>query len=387
MLTLSRRYCGCGLVCSLVIAAGCSTHPLPEDVTGLPIFQIVHRIECEAADTVKVMHRARDYTVASRRVAVLDKKIEKASKRLSDALDQVKSRSDYGTTKLELEDAFDSINLQIDQVLQKISKLESELVAAPDDQHRKNMLETLKNEAIQLDRQYRRLVEVGQLFVAATRAGAGLAQLRKERRRFKEVIDFEGNAAVFQFVFQVTENNNGSTAGTITWPITTGVITLGYGAGEKRKRSSDRQVKLVATFGELNELPCGDVEVAEEPRLPLRYPITGEIGLNEVISDYMTVATRKGQRFQSANDSYRDKITFTTAINGSLNPGINLSKRMGQLIQASIDLNADRTDVHELTIFLTPPGALATGGTQELIIRQVPPVRVRAKTILQSPAS
>jgi hypothetical protein len=52
-----------------------------------------------------------------------------------------------------------------------------------------------------------------------------------------------------------------------------------------------------------------------------------------------------------------------------------------------VDLTADRKDVHELTIFLTPPGQAATGGgPQEIVIRQMPPIRVRTKTVEQSPA-
>ena len=218
-----------------------------------------------------------------------------------------------------------------------------------------------------------------------------------KNKGYKAVVDFESNNAVFQFMFQITENNNATSTGTITWPIDIGVITLGYGVGDKRQRMSDRQVRLVASFGELVQLvepdkpddpSCDDVEIPEEHRFPRRYPITGEIGLAEVIWDYMRVNKLKSGKFQAggANNSYRDKITFTTAINGGLTPGLNLSKRMGQLIQADVDLTADRKDVHELIIFLTPPGAAPAASPQEVIIRQMPAVRVRSRSVEQSPA-
>lgn len=72
-------------------------------------------------------------------------------------------------------------------------------------------------------------------------------------------------------------------------------------------------------------------------------------------------------------------------INGGLQPGINLSKMMGQLINVSADLNADRKDIHEVTVFLTPPGQPPPTGAQEVIIRQLPALRVRGRMVEQAP--
>jgi hypothetical protein len=356
-------------------------------VTGLRIFEIVRRIQCEASDTVRDLHPARGNPGRMQTLRLVNEDIKKKRNTLKTKLDLIKATSDYGTSQLELEEAFDVVNLQIDQVLQKIGKLEAE-AGGPGQETRDNLLKTLRQEARQLDRQHGRLVAIGRLFTEATNANKELETALENRKPLEDITDFEGNNAVFQFVFQVTENNDASSNGTITWPITPGVITLGYSVGDKKRRASDRQVKLVSSFAELNRMPCSEVEVPEERHFPLRYPITGDIGLNEVISDYMTVSRMvKGrQKFQTSGDSYRDKITFTTTINAGLTPGVNLNRRMGQLIEARADLAVNRTDIHELTMFLTPPGELPTGGTQELVIRQMPPVRVRGRLVEQSPA-
>jgi uncharacterized protein YukE len=366
-----------------LVPAACSTHPLPEDVTGLPISQIVHQIQCEAAREVKGWHAHQGFGKRSEELATIDTSITDLSTKYKSALGKLQGASDYGTSSAELQDAFDAINLQLDQVQQKINGSTSQ-------EHK----ETLQNEAVQLYRQYTAIIELENLYEKASKLDASLqaARTRRREKRFEPVIAFESNNAAFQFVFQVTENNNATSKGTITWPIVPGVITLGYDVGDKRRRESDRQVKLAATFKELVRLDCSEIVLPEETRLPRMYPITGTIGLDEVIWDYMVMTHRidrqKGTKFQSttAGDSYRDKIRFTTTINGALKPGINLSKRMGQLIEASADIGADRMDVHELTIYLTPPGAPTAGSPQEVIIKQMPAVRVRARALEQSPA-
>jgi hypothetical protein len=333
----------------------------------------------------------------------LDEKIRKLrgpGSKLSKAKENLEEKeSDYGKGHAALQDALDAVNLQIDQVAQKIDLLESK--PKPHDSHTSNQVATLKEEVGQLYRQHQEIVAIAILVKAYDKEYAGLKNLLDKReKRFGDIIAFLGNNALMQFKFQVTENNNATSRGMVTWPIDIGIITLGYAVGDKRIRESDRQVKLIASFGELIKLAnpyrpvkrdvssCDDVEVAETPRFPLRYPITGEIGLSEVISDYMKVTALKGGKFEagSSSDSYRDKISFTTTINGGINPGVNLNKRMGQLIEANLDLNADRKDVHELMIFLTPAGAPKASSAQEVVIREMPAIRVRARSVEQSPA-
>jgi hypothetical protein len=436
-----RQYCSCLLASlfvyrvspALVILFGawlpaCSTHPLPEDVTDLPVYEIIHRIQCEAAREVGAQLVAAKLTGAYEKLKDLDERIKKLKEPIEKAEKKLKeAESDYGKSHAALQDAFDAVNLQIDQVLQKITRLESEIEALQkkrdlekqkgsaanqlaideferEQKRREDQANTLKQEAAQLYRQYKNIEAVASLVAAVDKAVSDsdekLQQLLKDRKdeRVQKLLAYISNNSVLQFVFTVTEDNNATTTGTITWPIDLGVITLGYSAGDSKTRKSDRQVRLVVSFDEYLKLlkpdkpgdpSCFDVVIPEETRFPLRYPITGEIGLAEVISDYIRVTAVKGGKFhpQTSNDSYRDKITFTTTLKAGLTPGINLSKRMGQLIQASADFTLNRIDVHELTIFLTPPAPAGSGGSaQEIIIREMPAVRVRTRAVEQSPA-
>lgn len=368
-----------------VVAAACSTHPLPADIIDLPISQLVHQIQCEGAHSVYAEAQRRGIVAAAAGLKETAAEVATAAENLKTAQAGLKDgRNDFGTSKAALESAFDSIDLQIEQVLHKIDRLELE----KGNPHSEGLLKTLKLELRQLYRQYRYVVTVGNLYVQVDKVNKELKRREAKLGSYKDVIAFEGNNAVFQFIFQVTENNNATSRGTITWPIVPGVITLGYDVGDKRKRASDRQVRILSSFRELLHLDCRNIDIADEHRFPRMYPITGEIGLAEVLGDYLRVSDLKGQKFHlgGASDSYRDKITFTTAINGSIKPGINLSKRIGQLIDVSADLTADRMDVHEVTIFLTPPGATPGASAPGIIIQEMPPVRVRARLVEQSPA-
>lgn len=319
--------------------------------------------------------------------------VAKASKNLEQAQNELKDvRNDFGKTKAALESAFDAIDLQIAQILLKIERLEPPPAepGKPEpklDRQTESALRALKLELRQLYRQYRNIVTVGNLYVQVDNANKKLEAEAEQLKAYKDLIAFEGNNAVFQFVFTITENNNASSEGTITWPITLGSITLGYDIGDTRQRKSDRQVRVVSSFQDLMSIDCRGMEVAEERRIPRMYPITGEIGLAEVIQDYMRVTEIKGQKFQLGgnNDSYRDKIIFTTTVNGSINPGIELTKRMGQLIEASADIGADRTDAHEVTILLTPFGKTPGGSAPGIIIEEMPTVRVRGRLVEQTP--
>ena len=171
--------------------------------------------------------------------------------------------------------------------------------------------DTLRQEARQLYDEYSKLVEIGKKIAAAAAQNKIVKDLADVRngKDYAEVMAFDNNKATFQFIFQIWENNNATSTGTVTWPITPGVITLGYSVGDKKQRATDRQVRLISSFREMTRMDCTDVTVPDEPRFPRRYPITGNIGLAEVIYEYMTLTGRKNQEL-SGTDSYRDKITL-----------------------------------------------------------------------------
>ena len=82
--------------------AACSTHPLPQDVTGLPISEIVHRIQCEGADIIKEMQAKRSLVQRSYELEALDKELGGATKTLRKMLDTLRSTATTGRPRSKL---------------------------------------------------------------------------------------------------------------------------------------------------------------------------------------------------------------------------------------------------------------------------------------------
>jgi hypothetical protein len=375
-----------------LLLPGCSTHPLPQDIIDLPVYEIVQRIQCEGAravtDELSFRRGVRDNEEVKRIKKELEdnrKKIKavdgqfdeqkREARRLHREVLTIKKRIKYPWTPSDFaqgdyesrEYQFTGLSGAVYQLLEvaiEAAIAESSGEAEPGTEIRELNLISAKLQA---------------LWANVRALEKEKADLESESRNFAGVIGFRDTTAVFEFVFTVTENNNLTSTGTVTWPITIGVITLGYDVGDKKTRESDRKIRLVSTFGELVDFAetCGWLPTLEA-RIPRMYPIVGKIGLQEVIQDYMQVSDLKSGKFHPGNtaDSYTDKIIFTTTVNAGLNPGIKLDKRMGQLIEASVDFDVDRKDVHQLAVRLTPAKPGTPKAVQDIIIRDMPSVRL-----------
>ena len=110
---------------------------------------------------------------------------------------------------------------------------------------------------------------------------------RVERARRLLLADMQRAAIGYSFKFSITEDNNGSGAARFEMPFSNGSVSLGVDVGEDKRRKSERSFDLVEDFAQLladASLHCG-------PGAPdWKYPITGEIGLNEVIKTYVRLA-------------------------------------------------------------------------------------------------
>jgi hypothetical protein len=375
-----------------LLLTGCSTHPLPEDMIDLPINEIVHQIQCEAARTVRARYEEAGFPAFETAYATANDFISTQGEDLKEQEGILASFSDFGTTSRELEDARASIRLQLLQVSEEAARVVSQNNSSKE-ALKGAVLDRLEQEKDQLTAQLAAVKTAQMALDKKEKLEKSLKAARGKLGKGGSLADFKEfvlNTAVFEFEFDAQEDNNATSNGTITWPIALGTIKLAYDVGDKKQRLNERTVKVVSTFAELiveKDQNCGDVAVAVDERFPRRYPITGEIGLDEVISDYLIVAGRKGRKFSTTDGkSYFNAITFTTTVNGGLNPSISLTKRMGQLVDADVDLAVIRKDVHKVTIYLKPPGSPAKpAATQEIIIKQMPTVRTRTRIVRQQP--
>jgi hypothetical protein len=375
------------VVVPVALLLGCSTHPLPENVIELSVYDIVHKVQCEAAATVKEIHSLSGYTQASLELARLNAQIEGATKQVARLQGELESNNDFGTRENELAEALLAIDLRLQKFGEQAEAIEKSVLSYA---AKVQKAQTLVAEQKYLKAQFEKVGELAEKLDEVSTAAKELGRLRAKLSvpLLKEVADFEGNKATFQFVFQIQEDDGSGVKGSIVWPVALGTFTLGYDVGDKRTRFSDRKVTIVATFGELNYLSCSDVDYLtvnreRDQRAFRRYPMQGNIGLAEVLQEYMRV--RDEGKLKSTGEVYSDKIQFTTTVNAVLSPSVSLTRSFGQRITADASLVASRKDIHELTLSIAPKGVADTAGAQKVVITQMPAIRIRPSMIRPPP--
>ena len=338
----------CAVAVAGVLLSGCSVRPLPgpESRDGLPVFDIVRRIQCEAATAVRAAYQR--FVSLSKDVKALNKKISATQKYVADKQRELAQKSDFGTREEELQDAAAAAAARMheDQIKHALARIKASNQQSEEKDLAKKALD---REDYRVDQQIENISIAIKILREIKLTNANLEALRAERsgKRYRDIVEFEGHNAVFQFDFEITENNNLSSQGSVVWPILLGglggTFTMGYDVGDKRERLAKRTVKLAASFGELassfekrndddgdernggGKLYCGDVDMMAPDQFPRVYPMTGNIGL-EGGREYL--AMLKNGKFKSGGESIQT-IQFTTTMNGSLKPGIDLARKEG----------------------------------------------------------
>jgi hypothetical protein len=204
----------------------------------------------------------------------------------------------------------------------------------------------------------------------------------------------------YKFTFTITENNKLGGGGDVQWPLSTGTLTLGISAGVDKERLGIRDFTFVDSFKEARKESACSLEATGPD---YTYPITGIIGLDEVIYTFQELQSiglgelppwerrdplpprhrsfldKKPKRAEKAEPSKKgtaefvETFEFTTTISGGLSPKVEL-KALGSgpsLTKASADLSGQRIDKHSLIVTLAPnySAALASLYSQDVITR------------------
>lgn len=158
--------------------------------------------------------------------------------------------------------------------------------------------------------------------------------------------DYANGGIGYDFSFTMTENNNVGAGATFEFPFLSKFGTFGtdVAAGRDRKRETERKFIIAETFEELERLGGCD---PKDDRENWTYPITGRIGLDEVVRTYFALDSA-GTELRS----FSDQVAFTTTIGGSIKPKVELNPLAGQLrlTEASGSLVGNRTDLHKVRI-------------------------------------
>jgi hypothetical protein len=168
----------------------------------------------------------------------------------------------------------------------------------------------------------------------------------------------------YDFTFDITENNDLKT-GALEFDRkgfrSGSSFSLDFAGSATRERKNKRQFRIVEGLDKLNAANCSETAT----RANWIYPITGAIGLGEVVRTYISLERltdfgpgKIGTKFDKDSVVFSDDIDYTTEFGGSATPTLELASIVGKfrLTKASIMGEAKRKDVHSVVVALAQDG-------------------------------
>jgi len=350
----------CGLL------SACSNHPIIDDVADLSTHDIVAKVKCEAQLALAAFANKRNYSKSKAELAEDDREIENLQKSLKD----LKEKYDVDTNiLLGLNEEIDRVRRaymftqrRIESLAREVAALLKLLKEHPEmGAELADRIERLIRDKNETQEQFERVRfdrEVLEEQITKVQGETGkyrgiekkITTLSTERaKRYMQLLAFDHTAMAMQFRFEITENNSATASGSLIWPVHLGTFGIVYNAGDVKKRLGKRVVKVAATFSEIIALKCTEPLADAFAR---RYPITGNIGIGELIMQYLQVIAANKL---SPGQSFTDTIQFTTTINAGVNPSVDLKNLHAVVIKGGANLSADRSDIHEVIVDIAPP--------------------------------
>lgn len=178
---------------------------------------------------------------------------------------------------------------------------------------------------------------------------------RDTRRGFQV---FDDATIAYSFVFEINENNTAEGGLGLLRRLSGGTISLGVETNSTLSRVNRRAFTMADSFEgllrDLDKKVCDNLATG----VPGIYPITGTIGIAEIVHTFQTLRdTGSLIAEKSRVPTLSDTITFTTELTASVDGALSLSPagRRWQLVRANGTASATRRDVHQLLIVLSIP--------------------------------
>lgn len=213
------------------------------------------------------------------------------------------------------------------------------------------------------------------------------AAIKPPKRQRKYMTVLLNTAIVFSFALQGTEGGGASASATVTKVISNGTQTIGPpdmlpSIGSTLMRDNIRAFTVSDNFETYINDTRFDRRCDFTPGPNYIYPITGRIGVDEMVHTFirLTVRDNLGESDMGGGPlgstekltfnktpTMVDTITFTTTINAGIMPAISLKSTAAgwQFTDGSFTGTIKRNDVHQVIVGLavTPPPPPSHGGT------------------------
>jgi hypothetical protein len=375
----------------LGILAGCSMHPLPDDISPLPTEEIVRNMRCEVKTTVRDIIREALDELAEK---VVDPAMRDAIYRVvpDDVMDPANLRTIASATTPE------SWNAGV--VLATRFVVFSDLTMAYTFEF--NIQEL--NSAVADTTFFMPFLQGGGLTL---NANGGLTKLRQANRVFSTVETFadlrdlncrdfvvrDGNliypitgsigmGKVIRTFVELTKLGGGASGGAqptsspskkaglappeTAWGLGMNNGSRSEGSATKEAISHPAEMEVAQATaptplpdGRQEKAPAaaGKTEAKKKPEAKKPEAKKTEAKKPEAKKPEAKKTEGGGSSPATPSNLFTDTLTFTTTWNGRLNPHLEVAPFLGQfrMIKGDLDLNGSRTDLHRVTISLTFP--------------------------------
>ena len=345
-------------------------------MTRLPLSDIIRKIACEARDALDELLEKRG--LAGQRQEFLAAR-EKFKKRLAD----IQTPNQIISKRLQARK--DALDIRLDDYKKEVAAVEATLKAdlngTPDPKILALVVSLPKKYAGILQDTLAHSREVVAHNKALEAEKSAVSKITKQHTSKPLVQEFEryyNHSMAYSFRFRIIETDG--VAASASWKLpawmngNAGSYTLPVSVGDTKERESDRNVKFVVDFEELHGVDCHNAPAQAGIIRSVYYPITGRIGVEEVIAQYFALLDRAKmdatKQIFAKTESYTDLILFTTTLTGSFTPSVVLNPTLREQFNGSLGISGARKDYHtvavSLTAFAEPPpvaSSAASSGT------------------------
>lgn len=168
---------------------------------------------------------------------------------------------------------------------------------------------------------------------------------------------YEAAAIAYDFEFDLTGENSTRIEFDLLGAVTHGALGVGLSAGNSHTRRSKRTFRIADNFGDLRRTK-GCLDTIPDT-VNFNYPITGDIGLEEVIKTFINLNELNGLTGTEETPAvpvFSNMLTFTTIVDAGATPKADLSPpltRSLRLTELRAPLTAKRTDVHQVLVAIS----------------------------------
>ncbi len=378
-----------------LILVGCSSIPEQVDVTDIPMREIVQKVVCEVKEELQIQAEERNFSHFFPRIEQIETQIAKLnSKKLDDEerkkLELKQENLLAKEAELILIGTDITAKLKGSKAAQDLYEQELEKRTPQDPAYTKflQLFYQAQTDLIKYDEQSGELKKL--LRENKTKLNDTKESLQKDKdainqinagekylkTNFSQAIGFLGNAILLDFDFDITENNNATGAANFIMPVQFGTFTVGIDAGDKKARKNVETIYVYSTFEDIfkqnfcdplgRDNPFQAVAhsglVRTSPPRQILYPVSGNLHTGEIVKQYLELQD-DGLKYQERDKVHSRAILFTTILNGAVKPSFSIAPipKGFNTISGNLDLVADRTDSHKVTVRLRPQVEQASG--------------------------